>query len=141
MRLTTKTKMKWKHKIEKLIYNKELRTHYTQTSIEVSLKHHQSNSNYKSLRTSTDAHTWRSWDGVKTLVDANPRRDLGTNFTMQNFGPLALTCGYRFIVQCQPLQVVPIDHFPHEVSLTYPCSNNHILYSSYYRSLGLTHRT
>jgi len=34
----------------------------------------------------------------------------------QIFEPLAPTCGCTFIVQGQPLQVVPFDLFPYELS-------------------------
>jgi len=45
---------------------------------------------------------------------------------MQIFGPLTLTCGCPFIVQGQPLQVVPFDHFSYELSLSYPTYSMHI---------------
>jgi len=57
---------------------------------------------------------------------ANPSWNLVFKFTMQIFGPLALTCGYPFIVQSQPLQVVLFGHFPYELSLSYLTYFRHI---------------
>jgi len=120
-------KHKWKHEKYKLIDNKELQTDYTPTREKVSIKHHQSNPNSKALRTGSHAYLWERWDRVITLVAINPGWNLASQLTMQILGPLALTCGCRFIVQGQPLQVVPFGHFPHEVSLSFPYSTKHNL--------------
>jgi len=51
---------------------------------------------------------------------ANPSRNLGSPILLQIFKPLAPTHGYPFIVQSQPLQVVPFGHFTHGLSLPNP---------------------
>jgi len=63
---------------------------------------------------------------------ANPSWNLASLIHYQIFEPLAPTCGCPFIVQGQPLQVVPFGHFPYELSLSYPTYSRHIpLYSLY----------
>jgi len=65
-----------------------------------------------------------SWSENSSV--ANLGWNLDSQFTMQSFGPLALTCGYPFIIQGQPLQLVPFGYFPYELSLSYPTYSMHI---------------
>ena len=51
---------------------------------------------------------------------ANPSRNLASQFTLQIFGPLALTCGFSFIVQAQPLQICTLRSFSLLVVHIYP---------------------
>jgi len=64
------------------------------------------------------------WSEISSVV--NLSWNLAAQFTMQIFGPLAKTFGCLFIVQGQPLQVVPFADFSYEISLSYPIYSRHI---------------
>jgi len=57
------------------------------------------------------------FNSLKSNTHANPSWNLASQFTMQIFGPMSLTCGCPFIVQGQSLEAVPFGHFP--MSLPY----------------------